>query len=234
MRLLLLCLIVLSAPPAILAQAPPPGVEVTGATFAELDEGTGLWTLRGAPVSVRRGAVVVRGPSIVYETKAQTVRATGHVEYEDAALTLTADEIVVFLQDERLVAAGRVVADQRADQLRLQASRLEVFGKERRMVATGGPVVTSREGTIEGERIDADGARDELTATGMARITYEDIDGRASRLLLRRREGLVILSGGAIVRQGRNEARGETVTVDLRRRRFTAEGGASLSVQTDR
>jgi len=87
---------------------------------------------------------------------------------------------------------------------------------------------------MTGDRVEAALARDELSAEGNARIVREDIDGRAPRVLVRRREGMAVLSGGAVVRQGPNEARAETITVDLRRRRFTATGRASLVLHPSR
>lgn len=232
-RLLAAGLLVLLIPAAP-ATAQSPAVDITGATYAELDDAAGTWTLRGAPVVVRRGATTVRAPAIVYDTRQQVVRASGGASYADEALTLEARQITVWMEEERLLAEEGVIAEQPREHLRLTAARLEAFGNEQRLVATGSPAVTSPEGSITGERIEAFAETQELVADGNARITREDIDGRAPRVLLRRREAVAVLSGGAVVRQGPNEARAQTVTVDLRRRRITASGGATITVQTGR
>ena len=87
---------------------------------------------------------------------------------------------------------------------------------------------------MTGDRVEVAVAQDELSVEGNARIVRDDIDGRAPRLLVRRRDGIAVLSGGALVRQAQNEARAETITVDLRRRRFAAAGRASLVLQPGR
>jgi lipopolysaccharide export system protein LptA len=87
---------------------------------------------------------------------------------------------------------------------------------------------------VTAARVASSQARDELVAEGDARVVRADIDGRAPRILVRRGEGTAVLSGGAVVRQGVNEARAATITVDLRRRRFTAEGRAILVLHPTR
>jgi lipopolysaccharide export system protein LptA len=236
--LLLGCILVLAAPGL---SAPPGGdspgaLEVEGATYAELDEATGLLTLRGRPVTVRRGALILRAPSIVYDTKRRILRASGGVSYADASQTVDASELTVWMDDDRLEATGGVTASrgQGADALRLRAARLDVFNRDRRAVAAGAVELRSPEGTITADRVEAALAGDELTAEGNVRLLREDIEGRAPRLLVRRREGIAVLSGGAVVRQGPHEARAEMITVDLRRRRFTAEGHARLVLSSGR
>lgn len=227
------------AAPAL--QAQPGGdtrgvVEVEGATYAELDEGTGLLTLRGNPVMVRRGRMTLRAPAIVYDTKQRILRAVGGAVFTDPTLTMEAPEATVWIDEDRLLATAGVAATQGqgADAIRLRAARLEVFGRDRRLVATGTVELVSSDATMTGDRVEAALARDELSAEGNARIVREDIEGRAPRVLIRRGEGLAVLSGGAVVRQGPNEARAETITVDLRRRRFTATGRASLVLHPSR
>ncbi len=218
--------------------APPsrPPVEVTGATYAELDDATGIWQLRGNPVLVRRGAVSLRAPAITYETRAQTVRATGGVSYADETLTVQAAELMMWMVEEKLLAAGSVVAEQSggSGRIRLTAARLEASRKEQRLLATGAVEVRSSDGTLAGDRVEAFGEREELVAEGNARIVHEDIEGQAPRIVLRRRDGVALLSGGAVVRQARNEVRAQTVSVDLRRRRITAAGRATITVQVER
>lgn len=225
----LMCVIVV---PWTSAAAPP--IDVTGASYAELDEAGGLWTLRGAPVTIRRGPITVRAPSIIYDTRSQIVRASGGVSYRDDSVSLEAPQITAWILEERALAEDRVVALQPRQNLRITAGRLEVFGKEQRVLATGSAAVTSPEGSLTGDRIEASGQRDEVVADGAARLTYEDIEGSAGRIVLRRRDGLAQFSGGAVLRQGHNEVRAEMISADLRRRRVTASGGASITAYPDR
>lgn len=226
-----LLLAVLAAPLHAQPIGDPGGViEVHGATFAEFEDQSGVLTLRGTPVVVRRGAMVLRAPSIIYETKARTIRAAGGASYRDADLSLEAATVTLWLNDERLAADGGVAASQGqgAEAIRLRAPRLEVLGRDRRFVATGGVEMIVQDVTLTGDRIEAALARDELVADGNARVVRADIEGRAPRVLIRRHDTTAVLSGGAVVRQGASEARTETITLDLRRRRFTAAGSAVL------
>lgn len=238
LALLTILLCAAGAPANAQPSSPPQGlpIEVTGATYAELNDATGIWQLRGNPVLVRRGAMTLRAPAVTYDTRQQTVRAAGGVSYADETLTLEAPEVTMWIQDERLLAVGSVVAEQSAasDRIRLTAARLEAYGKERRLLATGAVEVSSADGTLAGERMEAFAEREELVAEGNARIAREDIEGRAPRIVLRRRDGIAVLTGGAMVRQRGSEVRAEIVTVDLRRRRITASGQATITVQTER
>ncbi|MDQ7842479.1 MAG: LptA/OstA family protein [Armatimonadota bacterium] len=224
-------LLILSAPTR--AQAPP-AVEVTGATFADLDEASGLWTLRGSPVTVRRGAVVIQAPALTYERAGQVVRATEGARYADDAFAVDAPRITVWLRDERLLADGGVVAQQRDAQRRLTAERVEAFGRERRLVATGDPVLTGPEGRLAAERIETFLARGEAVAEGNSRIAYDQMEGRAKRITVRQHPPTAVLTGAAVVRQGPHEVRATTVTVDLQRRRVTAQGSAQITAYPGR
>ena len=210
---------------------PAPPVEVEGATYAELDDRSGVWTLRGSPVAVRRGVVTVQAPVLTYDRRAGVVRATGGARYTDEELSVDAPQIAVWLEDERMLADGGVAAEQRPERRRLVAARLEVFRRERRLVATGTPVVTGPEGRLAADRIEAFGEREEITAEGDGRFVYEEIDGRAPRITLRRRPATATLTGGAVVRQGPHEVRAQTITVELERRRIVASGQAMITVQ---
>lgn len=216
------------------ASAAAPPVDVTGASYAELDDRTGLWTLRGNPVTVRRGSVTVRAPSISYDTRRLIVHATGGVRYSDDSLSLEASQVTVWIMEERAVAEDRVVAVQLRQNVRITAGRLEAFVKEQRLLATGSPALTSPDGSLSADRIEGFGQRDEVVADGAARLTHEDIEGSAPRIVLRRGDGLAVLSGGAALRQGRNEVKADVITADLRRGRVTASGQATITVYPER
>ena len=214
------------------AAAPP--VDVTAASYAELDDRSGIWTLRGNPVTIRRGPITVRAPSITYDTRLLIVHATGGVSYSDESLSIEAPQITAWIMEERALAQDRVVATQPRQNVRITAGRLEVFCREQRVLATGPAAISSPDGSLSGDRIEAFGGRDEVVADGAARLTYEDIEGSAPRIVLRRRDGLAVFSGGAVLRQGHNEVRAEVITADLRRRRVTASGQAAITVHPER
>lgn len=162
----LAALLVLAGAVSVGAQTAP--IEVTGATRVEIDEATGVWHLTGSPVTVRRGAVLLRAPAITYRTKDQIVEATGGVTYADPTAELASAETTVWLAEERLVATGSVkgtVRHQDGD-TRLLADRVEAWRKERRLVATGSVAVSRADMTVTGERVDYDDGRQQAVATG--------------------------------------------------------------------
>jgi lipopolysaccharide export system protein LptA len=218
------------------AANPASALEIEGATYAEFDERTGMLTLRGLPVTIRRGAIQLRAPSIIYDAGRRLVQASGGVTYADPRVTLEAPRAAVWMDEERVLAEDGVrgVQGQGPEAVTLRAARLEMFGRDGRAVGTGSVEVTTQELTVTAARVEATQARNEFVAEGDARVIRADIDGRAPRLLVRRSEGTAVLSGGAVVRQGANEARAATITVDLRRRRFTAEGQAILVLHPTR
>ena len=237
----LAALIVISALAAAGAQAQTPAdpsgaLEIEGATYAEFDERTGVLTLRGLPVTIRRGVMQLRAPSIVYDAGRRLLQASGGVHYADARAVLDAPRVTVWIDEERVLAEDGVrgIQGQGPEAVTLRAARLEVFGRDGRAVATGGVEMSTQEMTLTAARVEATQAREEIVAEGDARVVRADIDGRAPRILVRRSEGTAVLSGGAVVRQGANEARAATITVDLRRRRFTAEGQAILVLHPTR
>jgi lipopolysaccharide export system protein LptA len=215
---------------------PSGALEIEGATYAEFDERTGVLTLRGAPVTIRRGAMQLRAPSVIYDARRRLIQSSGGIHYADPRLVLEAPRVTVWIDEERVLAEDGVRGrqGQGADAISLRAARLEVFGRDGRAVATGAVEVNAQDITVTAARVEAAQARDELVAEGDARVVRADIDGRAPRVLVRRSEGTAVLSGGAVVRQGANEARAATITVDLRGRRFALEGQAILILHPNR
>jgi lipopolysaccharide export system protein LptA len=67
------------APPARGASVPQSQVEITGATLVEFDDASGVWVLRGQPVVITRGPIVVRADLVRYDTKQQLVSASSSV-----------------------------------------------------------------------------------------------------------------------------------------------------------
>lgn len=259
------------------AQAPRtqnvPPTEVTGATYVEVDESTGIWILRGSPVVVTRGAASVRAPSMTYDSRQQIVRASGGVVYADPSATLESAQVTAWLQEERLLAEGQVagVLREGPQETHLRSQVLEAWRKERRAVATGEVqirrgefalssdrveyleaqqratatgrgTVTAPEGRLSADRIDAFLDREEAIADGNVEISLRPgsdpsglpIEGRSPKAVLRRPEGIAVLSGGATVRQGQNTVTALVITIDLRANRMVATGQAHLVVYSGR
>lgn len=253
-------------------RTPSPPTDVTGATYVEFEESTGIWVLRGNPVVVTRGTASVRAASIVYDSRRQIVRATGGVAYADASAALDAARATVWLQEERVLAEGEVrgVLRESGVETRLASDTLEAWRKERRAVATGNvqirrgafalagsaveylethqkvtalgrSTVTAPEGRVTADRIEAFLDREEATASGNVEIALRPtapsdppIEGQASKAVLRRGDGIAILSGGATIRQGQNTATAMEITIDLRTNRVVASGQAHLVVYPGR
>lgn len=250
--------------PAAPAAAQRPPIEISGATYSEFDDASGVWLMRGNPVVATRGAITVRAPLLRYDSRQQVVYATGGASYADAAVSVNAAQVTLWAQEERAVAEGDVSAVLRRDNgQQLTCARLEVWSNDRRAVATGAVRLAQRDGTLSGERLEYDDregravvtgnpkattsdgaltadrieshfARQEIVADGNVTLTHGELDGRAPKAVLRQRDGVAVLSGGATVRQGRNETTAQTITVDLRRRRVEASGQAHIVVFTGR
>lgn len=244
------------------AQRPP--IEISGATYSEFDESSGIWLMRGDPVVATRGAITVRAPVLRYDSRQQSVHATGGAAYTDETVSVRAAQVTLWVQDERAVAEGDVAAVLRRDESQqLRCARLELWSTDRRAVATGSVRLAQRDGTLSGERLEYDDreqraiitgnpkattsdgtltanriearlASQEIVADGNAALTQGELEGRAPKVVLRQRDGVAVLSGGATLRQGRNETTAQTITVDLRRRRVEASGQAHIVVFTGR
>jgi len=241
------------------AQATP-AIVVTGASFLEVDDRTGIWRMRGNPVVVTRGARTIQAPSIIFDSRRQVLTATDNVSAHDEGIEVTAAAVVVSLQDERLVADGEVTAVvQDSSPTQLSSDRLEVWSTQQRAVATGmvrvrrgevmmsctqlvydlrtrvaiatgRPKVVNPQATLIADRISAQFDRDELTAEGNARLDADGIEGTAPTMVFQSTTHVATLSGGAIVRQRQNELRAEVISVDLERKRVVATGGAHAVV----
>ncbi len=242
-----------------------PALVVTGASYFEVDDRSGLWELRGNPVIVTRGNRVVRAAAMTYDSRRSMLTARGAVSVEDEGARLSAASVIAFLQEDRLLAEGEVVVvvqdpppvtDLRADRLELWAAQQQALAtgavtmkrgevtvagdqltydlRARHAVATGHPTMVVPQAIISADRIEAQVDREELTADGAVRLVADDLQGSAPRMVLQSAQHLATLSGGAIIRQRRNELRAEVVTIDLQRKQIVATGGAHLVVFPNR
>ncbi len=242
-------------------QEKPPAIQVTGATYLDVDDVSGQWQLRGNPVVVTRGARTMRAAFMRYDSLRQILYASDSARFDDDTSELRAAMVTAFFREDRVVAEGGVVAvsRDRGRETTVRGARLELWSAERRALATGSVILERGEVTVTGERLEYDVQRqqavatgqprvrvpqgtvtadrievqldrDELTAEGAVHLVSGSLEGSAPKVMFQRAQGLATLSGGATVRQGRNEVRAEVLTVDLQRQRIVATGQAHLVV----
>lgn len=192
---LAMAVVALGAGP-LCAQAAPP-IEVDGATYAELDDATGIWTLRGAPVAVRRGDAVIEAAALTYETRAQLVRAAGGVTYRDDALFVSAPRMTAWLGEGRLLAEGGVTA--RVPDATLEAGRVEAFAGREEVVADEGARLIRADLEGRAPRIVLQRRLATVTLSGGAVLWQERGETRAATITVDLRRRRVTASGAAAI-----------------------------------
>jgi len=247
--------------PARGASIPQSQVDITGATLVEFDDTTGIWVLRGQPVVITRGPIVVRADLVRYDTKQQLVAASSSVSYRDSVVEVFAGAVAVWILRQQAVAEGDVSAVYHGpEQVRLAAARVEISGQSvettasgkavlthRRgsltaeqityedttahVLATGGATAETDDGTLRADRVEAFLLRQELVADGNVTIMGRDFEGRAARAVLSQQAGTLELSGGATLRLTANMFSASRIAVDVRTRRVTASGGVHVVAQ---
>jgi len=184
------------------------------------------------PVSVEDEDRTLTAASVVVFLADERLLAEGEViavvERGAPTVRLQADRLEVWSQQQRALATGAVSLTH--GPVTLTATELTYDLQAHHAIATGRPRAESPDATISGDRIGVQLDRDELTADGAVRITAETVEGTAPTLVWQAAQHLVTLSGGAIVRQGRNELRAEVIVVDLQRKQIIATGGAHVVV----
>lgn len=173
--------------------APSPPTDVTGATFVEFNDATGIWLLRGNPVAVTRGTTTIRAAVIEYDSRQQVVRASGGVTYADPSGTFTSLRAAAWLQEERLLAEGEVsgVLREGTQETHLRSHSLEAWRKDRRALAIGDVQVRRGEVTITGPRLEFLEATHRAIATGRSAVAAPEGRLSADRIeaFLDREEG---------------------------------------------
>ena len=243
------------------APRPQSEIEIAGATLVEFDDATGIWVLRGQPVVITRGPIVVRADLVRYDTKQQLVSASSSVSYRDSVVEVFAGTVAVWILRQQAVAEGDVNAVYHGpEQVRLAAARVEISGQSGETTASGKAVLTHRrgtvtaeqityedatahalatggataetdEGTLRADRVEAFLPRQELVADGNVLMTGRDFEGRAARAVLNQQVSTLELSGGATLRLTANVFSASRIAVDVRTRRVTASGGVHVVAQ---
>jgi len=170
------------------AAAPAPPIEVTGATYIEVDQDSGFWEMRGTPVIVTRGRQIVRAASMTYDSRRMVLSARGGVQVEDERVRASAAQVVASLQDEHLLAEGDVAAEitDPAPGAQLRADRLEVWSVQQRPTsarATGAVTLTRGEVTVTGaDLITYDLRAQSAIATGRPKVSFPRATLTADRI----------------------------------------------------
>ncbi len=226
------------------AQAPVPAqrtsgpqpVQITGATYVEYDEATGIWRVEGAPVTVTRGQTVVRAPRGRFDERARIVTAEGGVDVIEPGMTLRADAVELRLADERIRARGnvRLVSTRDGQAATLVAPEAEGSLATRRFAATGGVSITRGEWTVTGRRVDYDDTDQVAVISGDPEVRFKDGVMTADTVTVwvareqARGDGTVRLRRGDLTGSGRR------VDMRLREQLATLSGAARVERGRDR
>ncbi len=224
------------------AQAPAPAVqrplpiEISGATYVEYDESTGVWRLEGAPVTMTRGRTVLRAPRGRFDERARIVTAEGGVELTEPGVVLRADAAELRLADDRIRARGNVrLTSTRDDQTTtLLAPEAEGSLQTRRFSATGGVSIARGEWTIVGRRLDYDDTDRMAVITGNPEVRFRDGTMTADVVTISLAREHARGEGSARLRRGDLVGVARRVDVHLREGLATLSGAARVERGRDR
>ncbi len=226
--------------PLARAQAPTAAVtsviELSGATYLEYDEGSGVWRAEGAPAVATRGTTVLRASRIRYDQRARVLSAEAGAELADTNLAVRADSVEFHTADDRIRARGAVRATSgRGDQvMTLTAPEVEGSLKTRKFVATGGVTLLRGEWRLSGRRLEYDDATRTAAATGEPEARFKDAQMTADLITLLMDEEIGRGIGSARLRRGELSGSARRVEVFLREGRATLTGDARVDRGRDR
>lgn len=226
--------------PAARAQTPAAAatsvIELSGATYLEYDEGSGVWRAEGTPAVATRGTTVLRSPRIRYDQRARILIAEAGAELADANLAVRADSVEFHLGDDRIRARGTVrVTGGRGDQTAtLTAPEVEGSLKTRRFVATGGVLLLRGEWRLSGRRLEYDDAARTAAATGEPEARFRDASLTADLITLLMDEEIGRGIGSARLRRGDLSGGARRVEIFLKEGRATLTGDARVDRGRDR
>jgi lipopolysaccharide export system protein LptA len=222
--------------PAGAAVQAPSVVEITGASRAEFDEATGVWTVEGQPATVTRGRTVLRAPRIRYDQRSRIVTADGGAELTEPGIRLAAETAEYRLSDEQIRAAGqvRIVSTREAPPVEVRALEVQGVLPARRFVAAGDVVLVRGDAQLSGRRLDYDDAARVAVATGAPAARVREAVLTAEVITVHLVPEVLQAEGAAVVRRG--ELTGSAQRVEIRAREDTVSliGGAQLVRGRDR
>lgn len=215
------------------ARATP--VDVEGAEWAEFDAHSGVWTLRGEGVRVRRGTWWVEAAWLRYRASDGTFEAQGGVRGQQGeVLSVAASVARGSVRDGWAELEGDVQVLYRTDQgvVTLRAPRARVDFARGNGEATGGVHVTWREAVLRAERVSV--AADEVTAQGQPVATWARLRVEAGWMRAALRAGVLWASGGVRGEHPLGAFRSQQAEVRWPAHEVTLRGAVRLERGSDR
>lgn len=225
------------------AQTSPPvqtlPIDVTGVTFAELDDATGITRMEGSPLVVTRGRTVIKALRARYDRRAQVLTAEGAVEAVEQGVTIRADAAEYRLDDESVSARGNVrmtSVAQGAEQLPTTLLTPEVSGslRTRRFVASGGVTIVRGAWTVSGRRGEYDDGTKAAVVTGEPQLRFGDGVMTADVLIMSLDTETVRAEGSVRLRRGDLTGRAQRADVSLKAQVAVLTGNARVDRGADR
>lgn len=225
------------------AGAPALPIEVTGATFAEFDDTTGIARMEGAPLVITRGRTVIRAARARFDRRANVLTAEGAVEAAEEGVTIRADTVEYRLGDDTVRATGTVRMT-RAGQggatpdspTTLVAPEVSGSLRTRRFAATGGVTIARGEWTVRGRRVDYDDEAKTAVVTGDPEMRFTDGVMTADTLVIALDAETIRAEGAVQLRRGDLTGRARRADISLKSQLavFTGEarvdrGGSRLT-----
>jgi lipopolysaccharide assembly outer membrane protein LptD (OstA) len=229
---------VLTAPGRAQAPAPTPAlpIEISGATYLEYNDQTGVLVAKGAPVVVTRGQTTARAPRFRYEQRDRRLVAEEGVELTDRGLVLQAQTAELRLTDDFVRARGdvRIHSTREGQTATLAAPQVEGSLRTRRFTAFEGVTVTRGEWTLTGQRVNYDDATRTAIVTGAPQVHYKNATMTADLITLLVADEVARAEGNVRLRRGNLTARAPRADVFGRTNLAVLSGGVQAERGTDR
>jgi len=211
-------------------------IEISGATYLEYEDATGLLRAEGAPVVVTRGRTVLRAPRLRYDQRARVIAAEGGVEITEPELTMRADAADLRLTDDRIRARGDVRMRGTRDGQPVTLAAPEVDGslRTRRFTATGGVSVTRGEWVLTGRRVEYDDATRVAVVSGEPKAQFKEATMTAQVITLFVADEIARAEGSVHVRRGDLVGTAPRADIFGRDGRAVLSGGARVDRGPDK
>ncbi len=226
------------------AQTSPPAqalpIDVTGVTFAEMDDATGITRMEGSPLVVTRGRTVIKALRARYDRRTRVLTAEGAVEAVEQGVTIRADAAEYRLDDESVSARGNVRMTSVAqgaspEQLPTTLLTPEVSGslRTRRFVASGGVTIVRGAWTVSGRRAEYDDGTKAAVVTGEPHVRFGDGVMTADVLIMFLDTETMRAEGSVQLRRGDLTGRAQRADVSLKAQVAVFTGNARVDRGAD-
>jgi len=216
-------------------------IDVTGATFAEFDDTTGVARMEGSPLVVTRGRTVIKAARARFDRRTQVLTADGAVEAAAEGVTIRADAIEYGLSDESIRANGSVRITSVGQgtpgpqpPTTLVAPEVSGSLRTRRFVATGGVTIVRGEWTVRGRRADYDEGTKAAVITGDPEVRFGDGVMTADTLTMFLDAETIRADGAVQMRRGEMTGRAKRADISLKSQIAVFSGDARVDRGTSR